>query len=167
MLQVGRSAPIESGDHHVSSCGWGSGSQQGPPSLERVGPAHVAPDPCRLASGHRSEIHSSSGDHGGIARGMVASWSTTFYFPAFFMTRVLVVLIRVYQWTLSPLLQAICGSGCGCRFEPSCSRYFIEALETHGLWQGVRLGIGRILRCQPWGGCGHDPVPAPFKPFSN
>ena len=167
MFQVGRSAPIKSGNHHVSTGGWCSGSQQGAPSLERGGPTYFASDSGRLASGNRSEIHGSNGNDGRIACGMVASWSTTFYFPAFFMTRVLVVLIRVYQWTLSPLLQAICGPGCGCRFEPSCSRYFIEALETHGLCQGVRLGIGRILRCQPWGGCGHDPVPAPFKPFSN
>jgi putative membrane protein insertion efficiency factor len=97
---------------------------------------------------------------------MVASLPTAFYFPAFLMTRVLVFLIRAYQWTVSPLLQALCGPGCGCRYEPSCSVYFIEALRTHGSIQGVRLGVGRLLRCHPWGGCGHDPVPAPFKPFS-
>ena len=69
------------------------------------------------------------------------------------MKRLLVGLIRVYQWTLSPWL------GLCCRFEPSCSRYAIEALERHGCWQGSRLALRRILRCHPWGGTGYDPVP--------
>ena len=67
--------------------------------------------------------------------------------------------IRVYQCTLSPLLRLLCGPESGCRFTPSCSRYFLEAAETHGLWRGTWLGLKRLARCQPWGGCGYDPVP--------
>ena len=46
-----------------------------------------------------------------------------------------------------------------CRFEPSCSRYAEEALRQHGLVRGAGLSVWRLLRCQPFGGCGHDPVP--------
>ncbi len=60
---------------------------------------------------------------------------------------------------ISPVLVFICGPQSGCRFEPSCSRYFLEAVETHGTARGFRLGIRRILRCNPWGGLGADPVP--------
>src|ERR1043166_4678484 len=67
--------------------------------------------------------------------------------------------IRVYQCTLSPLLRLLCGPESGCRFTPSCSRYFLEAVETHGLRRGTWLGLKRLARCQPWGGCGYDPVP--------
>lgn len=81
------------------------------------------------------------------------------------MTVVLRTLIRAYQLVVSPALQVICGPGCGCRYEPSCSHYVSEALRVHGLWKGLRLGAGRIARCHPWGGCGYDPVPAAFKPL--
>lgn len=79
------------------------------------------------------------------------------------MTSLLVFLIRAYQLTLSPALRALCGPGCGCRFEPSCSEYFLQALRGHGLVKGLCLGISRISRCHPWGGGGYDPVPATFK----
>ncbi len=68
-------------------------------------------------------------------------------------------LIRAYQWTISPVFSWLGGPGNGCRFEPTCSRYFLEAVETHGLWRGGWLGLRRLGRCQPWGGQGHDPVP--------
>lgn len=67
--------------------------------------------------------------------------------------------IRLYQLTVSPILSWLVGPGGGCRFEPSCSRYFLEAVETHGLLRGGWLGLCRLARCQPWGGMGHDPVP--------
>jgi putative membrane protein insertion efficiency factor len=75
------------------------------------------------------------------------------------MRRFIRILIRSYQLTLSPLLQAVGGPGSGCRFEPSCSHYFLLAVETHGPWRGSWLGLKRIGRCHPWGGSGHDPVP--------
>ncbi len=61
--------------------------------------------------------------------------------------------IRLYQWTISPLL------GVNCRYAPSCSAYAMEAIETHGVLRGGRLAVKRFLRCHPWGGSGYDPVP--------
>jgi putative membrane protein insertion efficiency factor len=46
-----------------------------------------------------------------------------------------------------------------CRFTPSCSFYSIDAYRRHGAWRGTRLTVARLLRCHPWGGGGHDPVP--------
>ena len=48
-----------------------------------------------------------------------------------------------------------------CRYDPSCSAYFLEALDKHGSGKGAWIGIKRILRCHPWGGYGYDPVPLP------
>ncbi len=70
----------------------------------------------------------------------------------------LILLIRIYQYTLSPFLAFVSGGRC-CRFEPTCSHYAIEALQTHGVFRGCWLALRRILRCHPWGGSGHDPVP--------
>ena len=66
---------------------------------------------------------------------------------------VLIAPIRVYQWTISPLL------GVNCRYAPSCSAYAVEAIETHGVVRGSWLAVRRLLRCHPWGGSGYDPVP--------
>ena len=51
--------------------------------------------------------------------------------------------------------------GHGCRFQPTCSAYGMEALEKHGAIKGTYLMIYRILRCNPWGGSGIDNVPEP------
>jgi len=75
----------------------------------------------------------------------------------------LVLALRVYRWTLSPAQLYLFGGSAGCRFTPSCSVYAQEAIATHGALAGSWLAIRRIGRCHPWGGCGHDPVPA--KPF--
>lgn len=63
--------------------------------------------------------------------------------------------IRVYQLTLSPLFAG------SCRYEPSCSRYALGALEQHGLLRGSWLALRRLARCHPLGGSGLDPVPPP------
>lgn len=68
-------------------------------------------------------------------------------------------LIRAYQWTISPVLSFLAGPENGCRFQPTCSRYFLEAVEMHGVLRGSWLGLRRLGRCHPWGGQGHDPVP--------
>ncbi|MBB68949.1 MAG: membrane protein insertion efficiency factor YidD [Flavobacteriaceae bacterium] len=65
----------------------------------------------------------------------------------------LIAIIKSYQKWISPLLPA------RCRYQPTCSQYCIEALSIHGLFKGFFLGIRRVLRCHPWGGSGHDPVP--------
>lgn len=75
------------------------------------------------------------------------------------MTFLIRLLIRFYQRFLSPVLHALAGPLGGCRFEPSCSRYFLQAVEVHGPLKGSWLGIRRIFRCHPWGGHGYDPVP--------
>jgi putative membrane protein insertion efficiency factor len=62
-------------------------------------------------------------------------------------------LIRVYQVAISPWL------GPGCRFEPSCSRYAVEAIERHGVGRGGWLAARRVGRCHPLGDSGYDPVP--------
>jgi putative membrane protein insertion efficiency factor len=64
------------------------------------------------------------------------------------------LLIRFYQVAISPFTPSTC------RFEPTCSSYFIEALKKHGLFYGSYLGIKRIFSCHPWGKTGYDPVPA-------
>jgi putative membrane protein insertion efficiency factor len=88
---------------------------------------------------------------------MVASGKARFYSSAL-MLKIFRAFIRLYQFAISPLVSLIGGSGC--RFEPTCSRYFLEAVETHGFLRGGWLGLKRLGRCQPWGGCGHDPVPS-------
>lgn len=67
--------------------------------------------------------------------------------------RALVAAIRVYQRLLSPLLPP------SCRFTPSCSKYTVEAIQKHGAVKGGLMGAWRILRCNPFGKGGHDPVP--------
>lgn len=69
------------------------------------------------------------------------------------MKRAILASIRGYQRFISPLL------GQNCRFAPSCSAYAIEAIEQHGIIKGAMLAGWRILRCNPFGGHGYDPVP--------
>jgi putative membrane protein insertion efficiency factor len=71
----------------------------------------------------------------------------------------LISLIRLYRCTLSPAQIFLFGPHAGCRYTPSCSRYAIEALRTHGALRGSWLATKRICRCHPWGECGCDPVP--------
>lgn len=71
------------------------------------------------------------------------------------LARVLALPIRAYRLILSPWV------GWHCRYHPTCSQYALEALEAHGALRGAALAVWRILRCNPWGRCGHDPVPAP------
>ena len=68
--------------------------------------------------------------------------------------RALVFLVKGYRLLLSPWL------GSACRFEPTCSVYSIEALQTHGAARGSYLTLRRLARCHPWCEGGHDPVPA-------
>lgn len=67
--------------------------------------------------------------------------------------KIFVLIIKIYQYTISPLLPSTC------RYEPSCSNYGIEAINKHGIFKGSYYTIKRILSCNPWGGHGYDPVP--------
>lgn len=69
------------------------------------------------------------------------------------VARALLMLIRGYQRGISPFLPP------ACRFTPTCSAYAAEAIERYGATRGTWLATRRLLRCHPWGGTGHDPVP--------
>lgn len=79
----------------------------------------------------------------GLRRHPVSAWPR----------QLLLGAVRAYRLLLSPWI------GGACRFEPTCSRYAIEALERHGAAAGTYLAICRIGRCAPWCAGGHDPVP--------
>lgn len=64
-----------------------------------------------------------------------------------------ILLIKIYQWVISPLLPQ------SCRYTPTCSSYAIEAIKEWGVIKGLWLALKRISSCHPWGGSGHDPVP--------
>jgi putative membrane protein insertion efficiency factor len=63
------------------------------------------------------------------------------------------ILIRSYQWGISPILPGTC------RHLPTCSNFAVEAIEIHGPYSGLRMAVQRVLRCHPWGTSGYDPVP--------
>ncbi len=69
------------------------------------------------------------------------------------MSRLLILLVRFYQYCISPFL------GSNCRFTPTCSQYAIEALSRHGFFKGLWLTIRRVGRCHPYNEGGYDPVP--------
>jgi len=69
------------------------------------------------------------------------------------MKKALVIIIKGYQRFISPLFPATC------RYYPTCSNYFVQALEKYGFIIGCRLGISRIMRCHPFHEGGYDPVP--------
>jgi putative membrane protein insertion efficiency factor len=64
----------------------------------------------------------------------------------------LMLLIRVYQRCLSPLI------GNECRYVPSCSHYALQAIQKYGAFKGMWLSLKRIVRCAPWGKGGRDPL---------
>ena len=66
---------------------------------------------------------------------------------------VLIFLVRIYQYVISPLTPS------SCRYTPTCSIYSIHAIKMHGPLKGGYYATRRILSCNPWGGYGYDPVP--------
>ncbi len=64
-----------------------------------------------------------------------------------------ILLIRIYQYTLSPYI------GRSCRYTPTCSVYSVEAIKKYGPFKGGWMALKRVLSCNPWGGSGYDPVP--------
>jgi len=73
------------------------------------------------------------------------------------VNKILIAFIKVYQYTLSPLL------GPRCRYYPSCSNYAVDALREHGAVRGLGLATWRLLRCNPFSNGGYDPVPPRHK----
>ncbi len=64
----------------------------------------------------------------------------------------MIAAVKFYQAAISPLLAP------ACRFEPSCSQYFIDAVKKYGAWHGAGKGLWRICRCHPWSEGGDDPA---------
>lgn len=69
------------------------------------------------------------------------------------MRRLIIKLIGVYQYLISPLMPP------SCRFTPTCSHYACEAIAKHGSWRGGWLSVKRVIRCNPWNPGGYDPTP--------
>ncbi len=69
-----------------------------------------------------------------------------------FLRAIAMLCVRIYQVVLSPFL------GGACRFEPSCSHYALEALESESFFHATFLILKRLSKCHPWGGSGFDPV---------
>jgi uncharacterized protein len=74
-------------------------------------------------------------------------WEIIVHLPAW----TLILLVRVYQWTMSPII------GRHCRFQPTCSNYFIGAVQKYGAVWGTLKGVSRVCRCHPWHPGGYDP----------
>lgn len=68
------------------------------------------------------------------------------------MKKILIWIIKFYQAAISPLFPN------SCRYTPTCSQYAIDAIQKYGILKGSWKAFKRILRCNPWGGCGYDPV---------
>jgi len=69
------------------------------------------------------------------------------------MKKLLLIVIKFYQYFISPL------TGRNCRYYPTCSAYALEALEKYGSLKGTTLAVKRVLRCHPFHAGGFDPVP--------
>lgn len=69
------------------------------------------------------------------------------------MKALVILLIRLYQRFISPLLPP------SCIYQPTCSNYTLQAVERYGVFKGLWLGIKRISRCHPFHQGGYDPVP--------
>jgi len=69
------------------------------------------------------------------------------------LSQLMLGLIWVYRHFISPFTPA------ACRYTPTCSQYAVEAIRKYGPFRGGWLAFKRILRCNPWGGSGYDPVP--------
>ena len=71
------------------------------------------------------------------------------------MKKVFIFLLMSYQKFISPIFKLI---GINCKYYPSCSEYMKQAIEKHGTWKGIYLGIKRVLRCHPFAKGGYDPL---------
>ena len=74
-----------------------------------------------------------------------------------FATYILIKLIKLYKYLVSPLI------GQSCKYLPTCSEYSIDALKTFGFFKGLLLSMKRILSCHPWSNGGFDPIKKKIK----
>ena len=123
-----------------------------------VGVVPDAEDKCKSrSSGDDSQAENdgvkAAGSSGTDAVSVEKVRSFTGVVKSFRLTWIAIGAIKIYQWTISPLLPRCC------RFTPSCSQYAIEAFKLHGMLKGSALTVWRLLRCQPFGKGGFDPVP--------
>ena len=123
-----------------------------------VGVVPDAEDKCKSrSSGDDSQAENdgvkTAGSSGTDAVSVEKVRSFTGAVKSFRLTWIAIGAIKIYQWTISPLLPRCC------RFTPSCSQYAIEAFKLHGMLKGSALTVWRLLRCQPFGRGGFDPVP--------
>ena len=65
----------------------------------------------------------------------------------------ILLIIKIYQTVLSPILPSTC------KYSPTCSEYTKQSLIKFGLIKGGMISIKRIIKCNPWGGNGYDPIP--------
>ncbi|WP_241660101.1 membrane protein insertion efficiency factor YidD [Propioniciclava tarda] len=73
--------------------------------------------------------------------------------PGRAMKYLIIGFLKLYRLLISPLYGQVC------KFHPSCSAYSLEAVQTHGAWEGSVLTVKRLGRCHPWSAGGYDPVP--------
>ena len=151
-----RLATFTLGHHHASAGGDCSAAQS--PAAACAGSVSAESGACSGRLGHSGQ--SPRGRGKSLLRR--ASTGTTALVPAAtsvatvagaIVKLIVLVSIRFYQACLSPILPS------ACRYYPSCSAYAFEAVEKWGVRTGVRLALGRLLRCRPWGSHGYDPVP--------
>lgn len=69
------------------------------------------------------------------------------------MTRILLFLVKTYQYLISPMFAP------SCRYTPTCSEYAVQALKKYGALKGFWLSMKRVGRCHPWHDGGYDPLP--------
>lgn len=84
-----------------------------------------------------------------LCKGVYSLW----LFLSTILSKIMLGLIWFYRHCISPLTPA------ACRYTPTCSQYAVEAIKKYGPFKGGWLAFRRILRCNPWGGSGYDPVP--------
>ena len=84
-----------------------------------------------------------------LCKGVYSLW----LFLSTILSKIMLALIWFYRHCISPLTPA------ACRYTPTCSQYAVEAIKKYGPFKGGWLAFRRILRCNPWGGSGYDPVP--------
>jgi|GEM_PF-433910 len=86
------------------------------------------------------------------------SLQSSLFFVARLPGEAAILLLRIYQWVVSPMKAALFGQAATCRFYPTCSQYAVEAIRERGFWFGIGLTAVRLAKCHPFHPGGYDPV---------